>query len=165
VAVGTLEPRKNLPALVAAYRLAAARGTRLPPLVLVGAQGWGQALDTSGLGDGLVVRTGHLPLPELQQVVAGARLLAFPSRYEGFGLPPLEAFAAGTPVLAGDLAVTREVLGDQARFADPDSAEAILDGLVVSLEDPAGSAGSRREHARAYTWGRCAEATLTAYSA
>jgi glycosyltransferase involved in cell wall biosynthesis len=165
VAVGTLEPRKNLRALVAAYRLALSRRTELPPLVLVGAQGWGDALDTSGLPEGQVVRTGHLPLPELQQVVAGARLLAFPSRYEGFGLPPLEALAAGTPVLAADLAVTREVLGDQARFADPDSAEAILDGLVRTVADPPGTAESRRQHARGYTWELCAEATLVAYRA
>jgi glycosyltransferase involved in cell wall biosynthesis len=164
-AVGTLEPRKNLRALVAAYRLAEDRGTDLPPLVLVGGHGWGDALDTSGLPESRVVRTGHLPLPELQQVVAGARVLAFPSRYEGFGLPPLEALAAGTPVLAADLAVTREVLGDQARFADPNSAEAMLDGLVCSVVDPAGTPETRRQQARGYTWERCAEATLVAYRA
>jgi glycosyltransferase involved in cell wall biosynthesis len=163
VAVGTLEPRKNLRVLIAAYRLAAARGTELPPLVLVGAQGWGDALDASRVPDGRLVRTGHLPLAQLQGVVAGARLLAFPSRYEGFGLPPLEAFAAGVPVLAADLAVTREVLGDQAHFADPDSAEAILEGLVRSLESPLGTPESRRDRARTFTWERCAEATLHAY--
>jgi glycosyltransferase involved in cell wall biosynthesis len=163
VAVGTLEPRKNLRVLLDAYRLASARGTDLPPLVLVGAHGWGDALDTSGVAERRLVRTGHLPLPALQQVVAGARLLAFPSRYEGFGLPPVEAFAAGTPVLAADLAVTREVLSDQAQFADPNSSEAMLEGLVRSLEAPAGTLESRRERARTFTWERCAEATLRAY--
>ena len=163
VAVGTLEPRKNLRVLLDAYRLALARRADVPPLVLVGAQGWGEALDTSGLPEPLLVRTGHLPLPVLQQVVAGAALLAFPSRYEGFGLPPLEALAAGTPVIAADLAVTREVLGDQARFADPDSAEAVLEALLRSLVSPAGTRDSRRERARTFTWERCGQATLHAY--
>jgi glycosyltransferase involved in cell wall biosynthesis len=163
VAVGTLEPRKNLRVLLDAYRLALARRADVPPLVLVGAQGWGEALDTSGLPEPLLVRTGHLPLPLLQRVVAGAALLAFPSRYEGFGLPPLEALAARTPVLAADLAVTREILDDQALFADPDSAEAMLEGLLRSLVAPAGTRDSRRERARAFTWERCAEATLHAY--
>jgi glycosyltransferase involved in cell wall biosynthesis len=163
VAVGTLEPRKNLGVLLDAYRLAAARGTDLPPLVLVGAHGWGDALDSSGVSPERLVRTGRLPLSRLQQVVAGASLLAFPSRYEGFGLPPLEALAAGTPVLAADLAVTREVLDDQARFTDPGSAEAMLDGLVVSLADPVGTRETRQQRARGFTWERCAEATLQAY--
>jgi glycosyltransferase involved in cell wall biosynthesis len=165
VAVGTMEPRKNLRVLLAAYRLAASRGTDLPPLVLVGTEGWGDALDGSGVASGRLIRTGHLPGAQLQQVVAGARLLAFPSRYEGFGLPPLEALAAGTPVLASDLTVTREVLHDQAMFADPDSAEAMLDGLVGSLTQPAGTRESRQARARTFTWERCAEATLRAYRA
>lgn len=163
VAVGTLEPRKNLPTLLDAYRLGSTRGIDLPPLVLVGAEGWGDALDTSDLPSGRLVRTGHLPFTMLQQVVAGARALAFPSRYEGFGLPPLEALAAGTPVLAADLPVTREVLGDQATFADPGSAEAMLDGLVTALDRPPGSPESRRSRARQFTWDRCAQATLRAY--
>jgi len=65
VAVGTLEPRKNLRVLLDAYRLGLARRADVPPLVLVGAQGWGEALDTSGLPEPLLVRTGHLPLPVL----------------------------------------------------------------------------------------------------
>ena len=117
----------------------------------------------AGRPDPLLVRTGHLPLSLLQQVVASAAVLAFPSRYEGFGLPPLEALAAGTPVVAADLAVTREVLGDQARFADPGSAESVLDELLRSLVNPAGTRDTRRERARTFTWERCAQATLDAY--
>jgi glycosyltransferase involved in cell wall biosynthesis len=165
VAVGTLEPRKNLRVLLDAYRLASTRRADVPPMVLVGAQGWGEALDASGLPESLLVRTGHLPLALLQQVVAGAALLAFPSQYEGFGLPPLEALAAGTPVLAADLPVTREVLGDQAAFADPQSPDAMLDGLLGSLADPVGTPETRRARARWFTWERCAEATLAAYRA
>lgn len=163
VAVGTLEPRKNLAVLLDAYRLSSARGDDLPPLVLVGAEGWGDALDTSGIASSRLVRTGHLPFADLQRVVAGADLLAFPSRYEGFGLPPLEALATGTAVLAADLAVTREVLSDQARFADASSPEAVLEGLQTTLTHPAGSPESRRARARTFTWARCATATVQAY--
>jgi len=163
VAVGTLEPRKNLALLVEAYRLALQRGTELPPLVLVGARGWGAALDTSALPDGRIRRTGHLPLEQLRQVVAGAVALLFPSIDEGFGLPPLEALACGTPVVCADLEVTREVLGDQASYADPRSVGAFLSAVEASLGQPVGTPATRRAHATAFTWQACAEATLTAY--
>ncbi len=163
VAVGTLEPRKNLTTLVDVYRLAASRSVDLPPLLLVGAAGWGPELDTRGVRDGLILRSGHLPLEELRQVVSGALALVFPSIDEGFGLPPVEALACGTPVVVADLPVTREVLGDQACFADPRSSEALLDAVVSTLETPVGSDTSRRAKAAEYTWSRCAEATVGAY--
>jgi glycosyltransferase involved in cell wall biosynthesis len=87
--VGTLEPRKNLPTLLAAY----ATLPDAPPLVLAGTSGWGPALDTAGLRPESVVTPGYLDQASLLRVVAGARLLVMPSLYEGFGLPPLEAFA------------------------------------------------------------------------
>ncbi len=163
VAVGTLEPRKNLTTLLDAYRLATARGVELPRLLLVGAQGWGADLDTSGLTPGHVVCAGYLPFEELRAVVAAAVGLVFPSIYEGFGLPPLEALACGIPVIASDLAVTREVLGDQASFVDATTAEALLAGIQGALADPVGTPASRRAHARAFTWEACARATLAAY--
>jgi len=163
VAVGTLEPRKNLAALVDAYRLAFARGSDLPPLVLVGAQGWGHALDTTGIPDTRLIRTGHLPFPDLQRVVAGARVLAFPSLYEGFGLPPLEALACGTPVVASDLEVTREVLGGYAVYADLGSHDHLLEALATALTHPPGTVADRRAHASVFTWEACAAATLGAY--
>ena len=163
LAVGTLEPRKNLTTLLDAYRMAIATDQELPPLVLVGGQGWGDRLDLGGLPDGLVVLTGHLPIAQLRRIVAGARLLAFPSTYEGFGLPPLEALACGVPVVAADLPVTRETLSDQAVFADPHSPEAFLDALFRGLDSPAGDSATRTERARRYTWQRCAAETLRVY--
>jgi glycosyltransferase involved in cell wall biosynthesis len=165
LAVGTLEPRKNLSLLIDVYRLAAQRRLALPPLVLVGATGWGAALDTSGLPDGRVVRTGHLGSEDLRRTVAGAAALVLPSLDEGFGLPPLEALACGIPVVVSDLEVTREVLGDQAAFADARSAEGFLEAIQGALEDPVGTPKSRRAHAARYTWARCALRTRTAYLA
>lgn len=163
IAVGTIEPRKNIAALVDAYRLAADRSIELPPLVLVGAQGWGAQLDTAGVPEHLIIRTGHLPAQDLRYAVSRAAALAFPSQYEGFGLPPLEALALGVPVLATDLAVTREVLSDQAVFVDSTSAEALVEGLRRVLDDPPGTPQTRRQHAGQFTWERCATKTLGAY--
>lgn len=163
LAVGTLEPRKNLATLVAAYRLAGARGTHLPRLVIVGPPGWGEALDTTGLPSDQIDRAGHVGFDQLRAIVAGAQALVFPSVYEGFGLPPLEALACGTAVIASDLPVTREVLGDQACFVDATSGETLLSGLVQALARPVGTPESRRRHARGFTWQACAHATLAAY--
>jgi glycosyltransferase involved in cell wall biosynthesis len=164
VAVGTVEPRKNLRALVSAYRLASRRGTPLPPLVIAGPAGWGDELDLSGLPEGHVIRLGHVPSTTLQSVVAGAQLLLFPSRYEGFGLPPLEALACGVPVLAADLAVTREVLGDQAAFTRTEDPEELLVAIEASLDRPAGTPETRRARAERFSWEACVEATLSMYA-
>ncbi len=163
LAVGTLEPRKNLRLLLDVYRLAAARRVELPPLVLAGGQGWGDALDLGGLPERAVRFLGHVPFARLQQVVAQATALLFPSIDEGFGLPPLEALACGTAVVCSDLDVTREVLGDQAAFADPRSPEQFLAAVERSLDDPVGTPESRRQHAAGFTWSACAQATVRAY--
>lgn len=161
--VGTVEPRKGLPTLLTALR-------RCPPgtaprLVLAGPAGWGASLDTAG--EGLdVVRTGFLSDARLRRLVAGAAAVALPSRYEGFGLPVLEALAGGTPVLASDLPVLREVGGEHARYLPVDEPDAWATELAAVTE--------RREHhdpapgiswARGWTWGRCAEKTRSAYVA
>jgi glycosyltransferase involved in cell wall biosynthesis len=186
--VGNREPRKNLPGLLAAYReLLAGRvpgGRRagggggrgpgagrepgaegVPPLVLVGPPGWGEALDLAGLEAGAVVTPGYLPEEELARVVAGAAALAYPSWYEGFGLPALEALACGTPVVAADLPALREVLGGQAELVAPGDTAALADALARVLEDPGGepARATRRARAAAFTWDACARATLSAY--
>ncbi len=155
--VGSVEPRKNLPVLVEALR----GMSDPPPLVLTGPAGWGPALDTAGLE---VVRTGYLQDAELQRVVAGASVLAFPSRHEGFGLPPLEALACGVPVVVSDLPVLREVLGNQAAYTAVGDAEGLGHALQLALDDP-GDGGARREHAAKWTWERCAREAMTAYAA
>lgn len=155
--VGSVEPRKNLPVLVEALR----RMDDPPPLVLAGPSGWGPELDTTGVR---TVRTGYLDDAQLRRVMAGASVLAFPSRHEGFGLPPLEAFACGVPAVVSDLPVLREVLGGLATYVPVDDVDALADGLQRALEAP-GDAASRRTHAREWTWERCATEALAAYRA
>ena len=178
--VGNREPRKNLSTLLAAYRAllaaaprvvgagrttAAAAGDGVPPLVLVGPPGWGEALDTAGLPPEAVRTPGYLPEPDLARVVAGAAALVLPSWYEGFGLPALEALACGTPVVASDLPAHREVLGDQARLFPPGDPDALAAALAGVLDDPGGEPekAARRTRAAGFTWENCATATLAAY--
>lgn len=161
LAVATREPRKNLGLLLEAYRLAARRGRRLPPLALVGGSGWGVDLDYSAIPDRQLLRLGFVSLDQLRGLVAGARRLLFPSIYEGFGLPPLEALACGVPVVAADIPVCREVLGDQARFVDPQDVEGWVDTLAG--DDDASTPTLRRAQAARYTWDECARLTVAAY--
>ena len=180
--VGNREPRKNLPTLLTAYRQllvgvevetgptageGAGTTTRPtgPPLVLVGPPGWGDTLDTAGLPPDAVRTPGYLPQDDLVRVVAGATALVFPSWYEGFGLPALEALACGTPVVASDLPALREVLGDQADLVAPGDPAALAGALARVLEDPGGEGAraARRTRAAGFTWENCAQATLGAY--
>jgi glycosyltransferase involved in cell wall biosynthesis len=140
-------------------------GPGVPPLVLVGPPGWGEALDTAGLPSDAVRTLGYLPEPDLAGVVAGAAAVVVPSWYEGFGLPALEALACGTPVVATDLPAHREVLGDQAELVPPSDPGALAAALGRVLEDPGGEAAraARRTRAAGFTWETCAQATLAAY--
>jgi glycosyltransferase involved in cell wall biosynthesis len=168
LAVGTLEPRKGLDVLLTAYRYLVAAEPDVPPLVLVGPPGWGPALSTSGIDPARVVLPGYLDTDELRSLVAHARLLAFPSRYEGFGLPPLEALAAGTPVIAADVPAVREVVGSVSAMVDlvpVADAEALAEALRRRLANPPSpqDVATGRDHARAFSWQRCAALTASAY--
>lgn len=159
--VGAPEPRKNLPVLLRAHQRLRAHDARTPALVLVGPHGWDEQEPT---GDG-VLRLGYLDRHDLARVVAGAAALVLPSRYEGFGLTPLEAFACGTPVVASDLPVIREVTAGLAELVPAGDADALADALAKTLGDDGGPAARviRRRHAAGWTWRRCAEQTLAAY--
>jgi glycosyltransferase involved in cell wall biosynthesis len=167
LAVGTLEPRKGLDVLLDAYRTVLAEEPDAPRLVLVGPPGWGPAVTATGLPAGSVLLPGYLPEADLRAVVAGARLLAFPSRYEGFGLPPLEAMAAGVPVVASDLAAVREATAGLVRLVPAGSTAQLAAALLAELRDPtaADRLEKARAHAVAHTWQRCAELTAAGYAA
>ncbi|BEP14625.1 glycosyltransferase family 1 protein [Acidothermaceae bacterium B102] len=163
--VGSLEPRKNLVTLLAAHQAARADNPDVPTLLLVGPPGWGEAIDPATMRAGDVVTTGYLPHAQLRTLVAGAVALALPSRYEGFGLPLLEAFATGTPVIAGKVPALQEISAGLAPIVDPDDVDGLAAELAaVSTAQPdLVAADARRARAREFTWARCAEATLRAY--
>jgi glycosyltransferase involved in cell wall biosynthesis len=169
--IGNLEPRKDVATVLAAYRLLIARGRAdLPQLALAGPSGWGEELDLSGLPEGLVVRLGRQPEEQLRALVAGARAVLYPSRYEGFGLPVLEAFACGTPLIASDLPTTREIVGPEtlpgqelASFFPVGDFEALAELLVTEPDDRPETRSRRTALTRAWTWDRTARATVAAY--
>lgn len=165
LAVGTLEPRKGLDVLLDAVRALQSSGADIPPLVLVGPPGWGATLDPAGLDRDRLILPGYVGQDALRGLVRGAAVLAFPSRYEGFGLPPLEALAAGTAVVASDIPAVREVVGEHATLVPPGDADALGAALRAALATPRSEAARRagQDHAATFSWRRCADATLAAY--
>jgi glycosyltransferase involved in cell wall biosynthesis len=168
LAVGALEPRKGLDVLLAAYRQLSRADPELPPLVLVGPAGWGPALETFDIPPDRLIVPGYLDTAALQALVSGALMLAFPSRYEGFGLPPLEALAAGTPVVASDIPAVTEVIGAAQRMTTlvpVGDVEALAAAVLARLSSPPSAADrlSGQQHAAAFTWQRCAERTVAGY--
>ena len=168
VFVGNLEPRKNLRTLLAAHALARRESKDVPQLVLVGPPGWGDRWEGWEPDPADVVIVGYLPDDTLRSVVVGSVALCAPSRYEGFGLPVVEALSTGTAVIASDIAAHREVGGDLARYAAHDDvnawAQAALDASRVPVDDPQIRA-ARRDHASRFTWVASAQTHLAAYRA
>ncbi len=155
--VGTLEPRKNVRRLVEAMA-----GVPERVLVLVGAAGWScepilEAITAAG------PRVRHLPYAsgeDLRALYQGAGLFVFPSLYEGFGMPVLEAMTAGVPVLAADIPVLREACGEAARFVDPLDSEAIgekINALLGAPDQLAQMVASGREQVGRFSWQRSAD--------
>ncbi|MBB2922881.1 glycosyltransferase family 1 protein [Cellulomonas cellasea] len=162
VFVGSLDPRKNLPRLLEAYRRLRAELPGCPALVLAGPAGREEAL----LGAEGVSLTGWLEEDELRAVVAASRGLVLPSVDEGFGLPVLEALATGRPVVRSTIPALEEVSGGLAVAAAPDDADALAGALLEVLRAPADADAvpQRRAWARRWTWDACAEATLGVYT-
>jgi glycosyltransferase involved in cell wall biosynthesis len=170
LALGTVEPRKDLPGLVRAFDHLAPDRPDLA-LFLVGPDGWGsaaleEALEASGHRD-RIVRLGWVDAPARDRLLRQAAAFAYPSVYEGFGFPPLEAMAAGVPVVATTAGALPEVLGDGARLVQVGDPAALATGLAQVLDDPAAAAdlvarGARR--VERYGWDRCAEGLAELYA-
>jgi alpha-1,3-rhamnosyl/mannosyltransferase len=165
LAAGTLEPRKNLPRLVEAYRELPQALRAHHPLVVVGALGWetGATLDAlDSLGE-QAIRLGYVSDAVLAELYRRCAVFCYPSLGEGFGLPVLEAMAAGAAVLTSKLSSLPEVGGDAVAYVDPRETASIAAGLRRVLEDESERAElGRRGRARSadFSWGRFAETTI-----
>ncbi len=158
--VGELSRRKNLPRLVEAFARSGL-GAEFT-LALAGAPAHGHEEVRAAIerhGAGRVRMLGRVPDEHLPALYAGARAFAFPTLYEGFGLPVLEAAACGTPVLSSNVGSVPELAPPSAVLVDPHSVEAIEEGLRRVAELGREHAEADRAHAAAYTWERCARAT------
>lgn len=172
--VATQEPRKNLARLARAYAALPAALRARHPLVVVGARGWLRRELEQALGPlearGEARRLGYVDEDDLPSLYAGAYAFAFPSLYEGFGLPLLEAMASGVPALTSDRSsmpeVARDAEGEIALTVDPLDEAALRGGLERLLEDApwrARAAERGARHARTYPWTRCVEETVAVY--
>jgi glycosyltransferase involved in cell wall biosynthesis len=162
---GNLEPRKNLGLLLRAHAAARRADPSVPRLVLAGPAGWGDRWQGGSPDPDDVVIAGYLAEDDLQPVVARAAALCMPSHYEGFGLPVLEALAAGRPVLASDIPAHREISGGLAELLPTDDPDAWADALGrVDRTDGPEQQAPRRAHAAGFTWERSARAHLEAYA-
>ncbi len=170
--LGTLEPRKNLRNLLDAFAQLPSSLQEEYPLVVAGMRGW--KLDSfherlrslEGCGKTRVV--GYVEQGDIAPLMRSASVFCFPSWYEGFGLPPLEAAATGTAVLCSDIPALREALGNACIYCEPASVESISQALERLLSDSAlreqlCQAGPAR--ANLFTWEQCAERTISGYRA
>jgi len=166
--VGTIEPRKNLTTLLEAFHhLLATRDLRL---VFVGKKGWlyegfFRRLRELGLED-RVIFTGYVPDEDLPAIYSAADLFVFPSLYEGFGLPVLEAMACGTPVVCSNTSSLPEVAGDAAILVDPTDVRALAGAMERVLTDEhlrAEIYAKGLGRARQFTWAKAAQETLKVY--
>jgi glycosyltransferase involved in cell wall biosynthesis len=167
--VGTLQPRKNLERLLEAYAMVRRRAKRgeTPGLVIAGRKGWlydqiFQQVKRLGL-ESEVTFPGYVPQEDLPALLSGARLFVYPSLYEGFGLPVLEAMACGTPVLCSNVSALPEVAGKAALLVDPLDVK----GMAEAMDRLLGDEGLRSQlvergyrQVRRFSWGRCARETL-----
>jgi glycosyltransferase involved in cell wall biosynthesis len=167
--LGTIEPRKNLNRLIQAYEKACRELPEPPMLVLAGGTGW-KAEDTRRLAaetlPGQIVLTGYISGAEKRLLYQHASLFAFPSLYEGFGIPVLEAMRYGIPVVCADTSSLPEVAGDSARLVDPLDVNDIASGMLEMLTNPdraaalsaAGKIGTER-----FSWDKSAEKLMQIY--
>jgi anaerobic magnesium-protoporphyrin IX monomethyl ester cyclase len=168
--VGTIEPRKNLPKLIEAFARRRRSGELTHQLVCVGPYGWlsrglEELIDRSKVAHAIAF-TGYVPFEDLPALYSLAEIFVYPSMYEGFGLPVIEAMACGTPVVTGRAAAVAEVGGQAVEQVDEIEGDGLGDALVRLARDPA----RRRHLARAglaraeeFSWTRAAEQSLDVY--
>lgn len=169
--VGTVEPRKNIPALLRAYRTLLADLPSAPPIVLAGRRGWfyddlRAECDAIGLGERVLWRE-TLTDAELPALYNGALCLVSPSFYEGFGLPALEAMACGIVPIVSDRSSLPEITGDVGLLINPEEDASLANALYRTLSDPAWRAEQAplaRQRAALFRWEDCARTVLETYN-
>ena len=168
LSVATLEPRKNLTKLVEAYRNLPVELKNKYPLVLVGNSGWKNSSLVDSIQDLVdskhIIVTGYLSDTQLNHVYSSATLFVYPSIYEGFGLPVIEAMASGTAVITSNCGATAEVAGESALLVSPTSAKAITDGMSSILEDDELRGALEKmavQRASLFTWKKCTDDILS----
>lgn len=168
--VSTIEPRKNLRRVLHAHASCARRAPGCLPLVIVGDPGWKSRREHEMMrrmeAAGGVIYLGYAPGADLPVLVAAARALVFPSLYEGFGLPVLEAMQSGTAVLTSSHSAMEEVCGGAAVSVEPRSVHAIADAMRSLMEDDAlvtGLTAAGLEQAGNFSWERCTARTVETY--
>jgi glycosyltransferase involved in cell wall biosynthesis len=168
--LGTLEPRKNLDGLLRAYQVLRAEYNDPPPLLIVGQRGWlfddlfSLAKDLK-VNDHILWRE-EIPYHDLPALYSGAALLCLPSHYEGFGFPPLEAMACGTPVIVANRASLPEIVGEAAILVEPDAPADIASAISRLLGDSELAMSLRArglERVRLFDWTETARQALTVY--
>ena len=171
LALGTLEPRKNLGVLLRAYRNLAPGLAREFPLVIAGMQGWRHGEVDREIGAleraGLLRMLGRVAEDDLPALYAAAAVFVYPSIYEGFGLPPLEAMKSGVPVIVADSSSLPEVVGEAGKRFEAQDADALAEILSGLLEDGKlrqGMAAAGIARAAGFTWERCAQQTRVVYA-
>ena len=156
--VATLEPRKNLETLLRAYRLLG--GERA--LAVAGGEGWGDRPDLDAEG---VIHLGYVPDDELARLYRGADVFVYPSRFEGFGIPLLEAMASGVPAVSSSHPSLDEAAGDAAVRADPDDPEALAAAIELALADRDALVERGFAHVRRFDWANVGRIFLEGYEA
>lgn len=171
LALGTVEPRKDLPSLVRAMPQVLAAVPEMS-LVIAGRDGWGVAALEEALSEiapavaARVHRLGYVGASERDELLRGATMLVYPSLYEGFGIPPLEAMRAGVPVVASDAGSIPEVVGDAAVLVEPRDAGELGAAIVALLHDETRRAvliERGLDLSSQYTWQRCADGMVACY--
>ncbi|MCK5871255.1 MAG: glycosyltransferase family 4 protein [Methylococcales bacterium] len=170
LSVSTLEPRKNILAMLDAYMLLDKALRQNYPLIIVGGDGWRNQPIKDKIArlvkQGEVTQLGYVSNEDLPYIFAGARGFVFVPFYEGFGLPPLEAMASGIPVLTTPVSSIPEVVGDVAILVDPNNTSAISEGMVQLLTDNQWRLSAIEKgllQAKKFTWARCVEQTIAIY--
>ncbi len=170
LSVGTIEPRKNLKLLFEAFAQLTPVQRKRCPLVVMGRTGWGeqnwQHQVRQMVNAGEVIFTGYLPRQEQAVIIAGAKALIYPSLYEGFGLPLVEAMQCGVPVIAANTSCLPEVLGGAGVLVDPNDATDLKQRMEQLLDDMVLANGLAKKaliRSQDFSWTKCAQQTLDVY--